>query len=76
MLLNNLTKYCDTIVIGGAMAKRLKDEGYWVRGMDIKLHEYVESEGDKFVKGDLGLIGVILQVLFYLTINKHTFIII
>ena len=62
--------------IGGHLVRRLKDEGYLVRGMNIKMHEYVESEGDKFVKGDLGLIGVILQVLFYLTINKHTFIII
>ena len=35
--------------IGGHLVKRLKDEGYWVRGMDIKMHEYVESAGDKFV---------------------------
>ena len=62
--------------IGGHLVKRLKDEGYWVRGMDIKMHEYVVSASDEFVKGYILLIGVILQVLFYLTINKHTFIII
>ena len=44
--------------------------------MDIKMHEYVESASDEFVKGYILLIGVILQALFYLTINKHTFIII
>ena len=25
------------------LVKRLKDEGYWVWGMDIKIHEYFES---------------------------------
>ena len=44
--------------------------------MDIKMHEYIESEADEFVKGDLRLIGLILRVIFYLYINKHTFIII
>jgi len=39
--------------IGGHLVKRLKREGYWVRGVDIKLHEYTESEADEFVKGDL-----------------------
>ena len=51
-------------------------KGYWVWGMGIKMHEYVESAGDKFVKGDLRLIGVILQVLFSLGINKYKSIII
>ena len=39
--------------IGGHLVKRLKKEGYWVRGVDIKNHEYVKSEADEFVKGDL-----------------------
>ena len=46
--------------IGGHLVKLLKDEGYWVRGMDIKMHEYVEFALDEFVKGYLRLIGVIL----------------
>ena len=26
--------------IGGHLVNKLKDEGYWVRGVDIKYHEY------------------------------------
>ena len=39
--------------IGGHLVKRLKKEGYWVRGADIKMHEYVGSLADDFIKGDL-----------------------
>lgn len=39
--------------IGGHLVKRLKNEGFWVRGVDIKLHEYCESIADDFVQGDL-----------------------
>lgn len=39
--------------IGGHLVKRLKNEGFWVRGVDIKLHEYCESSADEFVQGDL-----------------------
>lgn len=39
--------------IGGQLVKRLKSEGYWVRGVDIKKHEYRESAADDFVLGDL-----------------------
>jgi GDP-D-mannose 3',5'-epimerase len=39
--------------IGGHVVKRLKREGFWVRGVDIKLHEYAETEADDFVLGDL-----------------------
>jgi GDP-D-mannose 3', 5'-epimerase len=39
--------------IGGHLVKRLKSEGYWVRGVDLKYHEYVVSPADDFVKGDL-----------------------
>ena len=39
--------------IGSHLVKRLKKEGYWVRVVDIKYHEYVESSADDFVKGDL-----------------------
>jgi nucleoside-diphosphate-sugar epimerase len=33
--------------------RRLKREGFWVRGVDLKSHEYAESEADDFVIGDL-----------------------
>ncbi len=39
--------------IGGHLVKRLKSEEYWVRGVDIKNHEYIESSADEFIKGDL-----------------------
>ncbi len=39
--------------IGGHLVKRLKAEGFWVRGADIKCHEYAETAADEFVLGDL-----------------------
>lgn len=39
--------------IGGHLVKRLKREGFWVRGVDLKMHEYSETEADDFVIADL-----------------------
>lgn len=39
--------------IGGHLVKRLKSEGYWVRGVDIKKHEFCSLPADDFVIGDL-----------------------
>ena len=39
--------------IGGHLVKYLKKQGYWVRGVDIKMHEFCESEADEFLKLDL-----------------------
>ena len=39
--------------IGGHLVKRLKSEGYWVRGADIKAHEYSKSAADDFRLADL-----------------------
>lgn len=39
--------------IGGHLVKRLKSEGFWVRGIDIKEHEYCPSHADEFILGDL-----------------------
>jgi GDP-D-mannose 3',5'-epimerase len=39
--------------IGNHMVNRLKSEGYWVRGVDIKYPEFSESSADEFIKGDL-----------------------
>ena len=41
------------VSVGGHLVKRLKREGFWVRGVDLKFHEYVETEADDFVVGDL-----------------------
>jgi GDP-D-mannose 3', 5'-epimerase len=35
------------------MVRRLKDEGYWVRGVDLKQHQYLDLGADDFVVGDL-----------------------
>lgn len=39
--------------IGGHLVKRLKAEGLWVRGVDLKFNEYAETQADDFVIGDL-----------------------
>jgi len=39
--------------IGGHLVKRLKAEGFWVRGADVKRHEYSASPADDFIVGDL-----------------------
>ncbi len=39
--------------IGGHLVKRLKKRGYWVKGVDIKHHEYAKTNADEFVIGDL-----------------------
>jgi GDP-D-mannose 3',5'-epimerase len=39
--------------IGSHMVKRLKNEGFWVRGVDLKHTEFSETEADDFVIGDL-----------------------
>ena len=40
--------------IGGHLVERLKSEGCWVRGVDLKEHEYVwPSPADEFIVGDL-----------------------
>lgn len=39
--------------IGGHLVKRLKKEGFWVRGVDLQYHEFTETLADDFVIGDL-----------------------
>jgi len=39
--------------IGGHLVRRLKAEGFWVRGADIKEHEFAETAADEFLLGDL-----------------------
>ena len=39
--------------IGSHMVTRLKSEGYWVRGVDLKNPEFSSSDADEFVIGDL-----------------------
>ncbi len=39
--------------IGGHLVKRLKAEGFWVRAVDLKHHEFAPSPADEFIVGDL-----------------------
>ncbi len=39
--------------IGGHLVNRLKSEGYWVRGVDVKENEYDNNNADEFIVGDL-----------------------
>ena len=51
--------------IGSHMVKRLRAEGYWVRGVDLKLPEYSESESHEFIIGDLRDLNFVERVLQY-----------
>ena len=39
--------------IGGHLVNRLKSEGYWVRGVDLRENEYFSNVADEFILGDL-----------------------
>ena len=39
--------------IGSHMVKRLREEGYWVRGVDLKYPEFSNHQANEFVIGDL-----------------------
>lgn len=39
--------------IGGHLVRKLQREGYWVRGVDIKYHEWSPEAADEFIQLDL-----------------------
>ena len=49
--------------IGSHMVKRLRSEGYWVRGVDLKHTEFSKSEANEFVTGDLRDIDFVRRVI-------------
>lgn len=49
--------------IGGHLVKRLRSEGYWVRGVDLKHHEFSPTSANEFVIGDLRDPAVVRSVL-------------
>jgi nucleoside-diphosphate-sugar epimerase len=49
--------------IGSHMVKRLRSEGYWVRGVDLKYPEFSPTEADEFVQGDLRDVDFVRRVL-------------
>ena len=48
--------------IGSHLVKRLRAEGTWVRGVDLKFPEYAETAADDFIEGDLRDIDVCHRV--------------
>ena len=51
--------------IGSHMVKRLRNEGYWVRGVDLKSPEFSETEANEFVHGDLRDVDFVRRVLHF-----------
>lgn len=49
--------------IGGHLIMRLKRNGHWVRGVDLKHHEFIDLPADEFVIGDLREQSVCREVL-------------
>ena len=51
--------------IGSHMVKRLKSEGYWVRGVDLKQPEFSKTEADEFIQGDLRDVNFVRRCIRY-----------
>jgi GDP-D-mannose 3', 5'-epimerase len=71
----NKNMECKTAVVTGAggfignhLVSRLKSEGYWVRGVDIKYPEFSKSDADEFIICDLAEDKNITRNVF---INPH-----
>jgi nucleoside-diphosphate-sugar epimerase len=45
--------------IGSHLVRRLKKDGYWVRGVDLKYPEFSYTYADEFIKGDLRKLSVV-----------------
>ena len=58
--------------IGGHMVIRLKAEGYWVSGVDLKEPEFSPSQADEFTLMDLRDPGLVNKAL-YCKISNSTF---
>ncbi len=56
--------------IGGHLVKKLKREGFWVRGVDIKAHEFDPTAADEFLLLDLRQEADCREAL---TLNNGTF---
>ncbi|MCH8945320.1 MAG: NAD-dependent epimerase/dehydratase family protein [Nanoarchaeota archaeon] len=49
--------------IGSHIVKKLKEEGFWVRGVDLKYPEFNETVADDFLIGDLKNISLVKNVI-------------
>ncbi len=49
--------------IGSHMVLKLRSEGYWVRGVDLKYPEFSETEAHEFIQGDLRDVSFVERVI-------------
>ena len=49
--------------IGSHMVKKLRSEGYWVRGVDLKRPEFSKTQAHEFIQGDLRDVDFVRRVL-------------
>jgi GDP-D-mannose 3', 5'-epimerase len=49
--------------IGSHLVKRLKNEGFWVRGVDLKYPEFCPTHADEFIIGDLRVQDICKSIL-------------
>jgi GDP-D-mannose 3',5'-epimerase len=56
--------------IGSHLVKQLREDGHWVRGVDLKLPEFSESSANDFVIGDLRDPKLVSVVMF--APNQHS----
>lgn len=59
--------------IGSHLVKKLKSEGFWVRGVDLKYPEFSDSHADDFILGDLRVFDVVEHCLKDPTQNNSGF---
>ena len=49
--------------IGSHMVKRLREEGYWVRGVDLQYPEFSSTQAHEFIQGDLRDVDIVSRVI-------------
>lgn len=59
--------------IGSHMVRRLKQEGYWVRGVDLKYPEFSDSAADHFVLRDLRSSRDVAELIGYAGCNRNPY---
>ena len=51
--------------IGSHMVKRLRSEGYWVRGVDLKRPEFSSTGANEFIQGDLRDLNFVERIISF-----------
>ena len=57
--------------IGSHIVSRLKEEGHWVRGVDLKFPEFSKTEADHFVIGDLREGNFVKEIFRFAGCNRN-----